>query len=260
MRYPAAFAMALMRDLRVLRHLLLSPIRGRNQAERLESFYARQAEDYDAFRRKLLHGREELWRLLPPVERGVWVDLGCGTGSSLEFAGPAASSFAKIYLIDLSESLLAVARKRIDRLQLSNVETVHADVTSLDLPPASVDLVTFSYSLTMIPDWFAAVDHARSLLRPGGHIGVVDFYVSRKYPAESFARHGWWTRSFWPCWFAHDNVFLNPDHVPYLHRRFRPVAFCERRGKVPYLPGCRVPFYIFVGCVPGGELPSTPAH
>ena len=34
----------------------------------------------------------------------------------------------------------------------------------------------------MIPDWFAAVDHAWRLLRPGGTIGVVDFYVGRKHP------------------------------------------------------------------------------
>ena len=27
-----------------------------------------------------------------------------------------------------------------------------------------VDLVTFSYSLTMIPDWFAAMDNANALL------------------------------------------------------------------------------------------------
>ena len=51
-------------------------------------------------------------------------------------------------------------------------------------PEAPVDVVTFSYSLTMIPDWFAAIENALRMLRPGGQIGVVDFYVSRKYPAQ----------------------------------------------------------------------------
>ena len=31
----------------------------------------------------------------------------------------------------------------------------------------------FSYTLSMIPDWFAALENARRLLKPGGTIGVV---------------------------------------------------------------------------------------
>jgi len=108
-------------------------------------------------------------------------------------------------------------------------------------------VVTFSYSLTMIPDWFAAIENALSILKPGGTIGVVDFYVSRKYAASGLTRHGWWTRTFWPSWFSLDNVFPSPDHVPFLHRHFDVLHFEEHRAKVPYLPGARVPYYLFVG-------------
>jgi S-adenosylmethionine-diacylgycerolhomoserine-N-methlytransferase len=99
----------------------------------------------------------------------------------------------------------------------------------------------------MIPDWFAAVDHAVELLKPGGLIGVVDFYVSRKHPEPGRQRHGWFTRSFWPLWFANDNVFLSSEHVPYLHRKFETVQFSEHRARAPYLLGLRVPYYRFVG-------------
>jgi len=111
-------------------------------------------------------------------------------------------------------------------------------------------VVTFSYSLTMIPDWFAAIDSARAMLSPGGLIGVVDFYVSRKYPADRLRRHRWFTRSFWPVWFAFDNVFPSPDHVPYLHRSFQAVHFAENRGKLPCIPLLRMPYYTFVGRKP----------
>jgi len=33
-----------------------------------------------------------------------------------------------------------------------------------------VDVVTFSYSLSMMPDWLAALDNAKRILRPGGQI------------------------------------------------------------------------------------------
>jgi S-adenosylmethionine-diacylgycerolhomoserine-N-methlytransferase len=108
-------------------------------------------------------------------------------------------------------------------------------------------VVTFSYSLTMIPDWFAALENALAMLKPGGTIGVVDFYVSRKHAGNGAAHHGWWTRTFWPTWFALDNVFPSPDHVPFLQRHFETVHLEEHRGSVPYIPLSRVPYYLFVG-------------
>ena len=43
---------------------------------------------------------------------------------------------------------------------------------------------------------------------------VVDFFVARKWPAEGLKKHPWSTRTMWQSWFANDNVFLSPDHIP----------------------------------------------
>jgi S-adenosylmethionine-diacylgycerolhomoserine-N-methlytransferase len=243
--------MSIANDLRVLYHLAVSPIQGATHAERLESFYGGQAGDYDAFRRRLLHGREDLCAKVQAVpEGGVWVDMGGGTGHNLEFFGERITLLDKVYVVDLAPSLLRVARDRVRAHGWDHVETVEADATRFTPTHGAADLVTFSYSLTMIPDWFAAVENAWRMLRPGGLLGVVDFHVSRKHPDPGFARHGWATRTLWPAWFANDNVFLSPDHVPFLHRRFEPVHFEERRAPVPFLPGLRVPYYLFVGRKP----------
>ncbi len=239
--------MSLAADLKILYHMVLKPIRGADHAARLESFYAGQAEDYDRYRRRLLQGRRELWDRLPTPPRGVWVDLGGGTGANLENFGPRIAELGKVYVVDLSESLLEIAARRVGDGGWSNVEAVQADATSFRPAEGQADVVTFSYSLTMIPDWFAAVENALAMLKPGGLVGVVDFYVARKYPAEGHARHGWLTRSFWPVWFAGDNVYPSADHVPFLHRHFEPVHFSEHRAKMPYMPLCRVPYYLFVG-------------
>ncbi len=239
--------MGLLADLRILYHLTLKPVRGKDHAARMESFYAGQANAYDDFRKRLLKGRQELWDAIDEPAGAVWVDMGGGTGANLEFFGERLARLAKVYLVDLSPSLLEVARRRIDQQGWNNVETVEADATAFQLGQGQADVVTFSYSLTMIPDWFAAIDNAAAMLKPGGLIGVVDFYVSRKFPAGGLRRHGWFTRHFWPLWFAGDNVFPSSDHVPYLHRRFAPVHFEERRAKVPYLPLLRTPYYCFVG-------------
>ena len=96
-------------------------------------------------------------------------------------------------------------------------------------------------------DWFAAIENASAMLRDGGRIGVVDFYLSRKFPQEGHQRHGWLTRSFWPLWFGTDNVFPSADHVPFLEHTFQAEHFSECRAKVPYLPLMRVPYYRFIG-------------
>lgn len=237
-------------DLKILYHLALKPVRGRDHAARLESFYGGQAEGYDEFRKRLLQGREELYQAVAAPAGGVWVDLGGGTAANLEFLGDRVANLGKIYVVDLSPSLLKVAQQRIDDRGWTNVEAVEADATAFAPPVEAADVVTFSYSLTMIPDWFAAIDNALSMLKPGGRIGVVDFFVSRKYPSEDVQRHGWLTRTFWPTWFAGDNVFLSPDHVPYLQRHFEPELFEPGRAKVPYIPLMRVPYYRFVGRKP----------
>lgn len=243
--------MLLWSDLKILYQMALKPIRGADHAQRLDSFYSGQAAGYDDFRRRLLQGREDLWQRLDAPEGGVWVDFGGGTGSNLEHLGPAIARLRKVYVVDLATSLLDVARKRITERNWTNAEAVCADATEWSPSEGAADVVTFSYSLTMIPDWFAAMENARRILRPGGRIGIVDFYVSRKYPPDGHVRHGWFTRSYWPVHFALDNVFLSQDHVAYLEWRFASEHLGEHRAKVPYIPFMRVPYYVFVGRKPG---------
>ncbi len=234
-------------DMKILYHMLLKPVRGDDHAQRMESFYGDQAAGYDDFRRRLLHGREQLWQRLPRTDGCVWVDMGGGTGANLENFGDDINRPAKIYVVDLSNSLLKVAADRFQKKGWTNVETVQADATTFTPATGYADIVTFSYSLTMIPDWFAAIENAKRILKPGGLIGVVDFYVSRKYPAENLKRHRWFTRTIWPPWFATDNVFPSQDHLPFLQNCFQTEFLEENSNRLPYVPLIRAPYYIFIG-------------
>ncbi len=242
---------SLRRDARVLWNLAKPALRTGSHAQRLEHFYSGQANDYDAFRQRLLHGREEMFSRLMFPPGGVWVDLGAGTGENLERIGEAANRLSQMHWVDLSPSLLMVARTRSQNSKWSDRIKIHeADATDIGLSDGVADVVTMSYSLTMIPDWFAAVESALRLLKPGGQLGVVDFFVSRKYPASDEVRHSGFTRLFWPAWFGWDNVHPSHDHVPMLRRRFETLYLRQSRGSVPYLPLMRAPYYVFVGTKP----------
>ncbi len=231
-------------DARILFHLLRGASGGGSHAERLRRFYGPQADAYDAFRERLLHGREELVTHLPAGPGATVVELGGGTGRNLDFFGARLDGFARAEVVDLCAPLLEIARSRI--AGRSNVRIVEADATAYR-PDRAVDCVYFSYALTMIPDWFRAIDNALGMLAPGGTLGVVDFYVSQPHAERGRAQHGAVTRTLWPLWFHHDGVHLSPDHLPYLRARLDTVYLAERRAPLPYVPGLRVPYYVFVG-------------
>lgn len=237
-------------DLRVLYHMAFTRGKGASHAERMESFYGAQAKDYDDFRKRLLTGRETMYASVPTPKDGIWVDMGGGTGWNMENLSESIDQIQQVFVVDLAGSLLKVADDRFQQRGWTNVTTVEADATKFQPDTGPVDVVTFSYSLTMIPDWHAAIENAWSMLKPGGRIGIVDFYVSRKFPRESMKRHGWFTRTFWPNWFATDNVFPSPDHLPFLLDRFETESLVEDKCKIPYMPFVRMPFYRFLGKKP----------
>ena len=234
---------------------------GRNDAashaERLQRFYGPQATRYDVFRERLLHGREELIERLALPPGSTVVDLGGGTGRNLDFFGPRLLSLARVEIVDICPALLDQARLRCARWP-EIAFAVEADATTYRPKlltrqgPGSdrVDCVIFSYSLSMMPDWRRALNNALRILRPGGLIGVVDFHISRPSPPPGFVRHGAFSRRFWPRWFGHDGVRLDPEHLHTLADRTRPVFRAERDSTVPYLSavsGLRAHYYLYVG-------------
>ncbi|RAH74331.1 class I SAM-dependent methyltransferase [Aspergillus aculeatinus CBS 121060] len=253
---------------------------GSGQQDALESFYKTQASVYDATRKRLLRGREDMLGLVAAqlkhkvdsqelrAGEAIWVDIGGGTGYNIEAMSAFLSVpdfFAHVYLVDLSPSLCEVARQRFQRLGWKNVSVVCQDARSFRLPEedrvdprcetttaTGADLATMSYSLSMIPDYYSVIDSLPALIKPSGVVGVCDFYVqsivdvsSRNYIGGAFNRHvNWLGRAFWRAWFDADRVSLEAARRDYLEYRFGTVISASERN---YLLG-GIPYYIFVGC------------
>ncbi|KAB8339012.1 hypothetical protein FH972_021951 [Carpinus fangiana] len=258
----------------------------RNQQDALESFYKAQATVYDATRERLLRGRKEMLgmcaaQLKQRLESGsistkpIWVDVGGGTGYNIEKMAKyvdVPTYFSKVYLVDFSPSLCEVAEARFQRLGWKNVHVVCADARHFRLedheaPSTAVarkssttgaqkltaELLTMSYSLSMIPEFYPVIDSLSSLLGSNGVIGVADFYVqseidyqSRNYTGGEIDRHCMWiSRVFWRTWFEQDRVSLEAARRDYLEYRFGTVLQFNARCQ---LLGFRIPYYVWVGC------------
>lgn len=240
--------MSVVQDLRIIRRMVLgSRPRGHDHPQRMENFYAGQAEDYDAFRKRLLPGRAELLADLELPDQAVVADFGGGTGANLEFLPNSVHQRIREWtVVDLSPSLLAIAGRRTDKVGWQHVKLAQADACTWT-PAQPVDLVLFSYSLTMIPEWQTALKNAASMLKPGGQIAVVDFTVAHRNTAPGIEPNSTFTRFFWPRWFAWDGVYLNPEHLPTLMTMFEAHSIKQLFTRLPYLPGSRVPYFRFIG-------------
>lgn len=223
-------------EARTLWQLLRGMPGGGDHAQRLEAFYGPQADEYDDFRERLLPGRAELMEWLSPRPGELVVELGAGTGRNPAFLGSRVLVLGELTLVDLCPSLLAQACRRWAHAR--NVAVVEADACTWQ-PEVPVDAVYFSYALTMIPNWRAALENAVAMLRPGGLLAVVDFTVT--------PRQGRLAGYFWRTWFGHDGVRLDAEHTATLCRLLPRHELREYRTAVPYLPGLTVPYYLFLG-------------
>ncbi|KAF5370776.1 hypothetical protein D9758_001842 [Tetrapyrgos nigripes] len=238
-------------------------------------FYEGQADVYDTTRRGLLRGRKTMLNLSAghlkqlrascPGKRLIWVDIGGGTGHNIELMDEffPIAEFDAVYLIDLCQPLLNVARKRFAKRGWSNVTILCQDASDFVLPEwsesndakGSVGFVTMSYSLSMIPSFYTLLDRIDHVLDPQhGLLGVVDFYTSGKQSSlhekaiggES-KECGWLSRWFWQIWFDFDNVSLGPARRSYLEYRFGTIKSYNGRNRfvLPFI--VRIPYYIWLG-------------
>lgn len=144
-------------------------------ASPVQRFYRYHALFYDFTRWMILHGRRRAVQALRLTPQSTVLEIGCGTGLNFRhIVSRLDPERGRLVGLDFSHDMLAKARRRVAAHRWPHVELVQADATRLDLG-RRFDGVLFAYSLTMIPDWRAALGRAREHLQPGGRLVVLDF-------------------------------------------------------------------------------------
>lgn len=157
---------------------------GANAAQ-MDAVYAAQRHIYDLTRKYYLLGRDRLIAGLDLADGGEVLEVGCGTARNLALAARAWPK-ARFHGLDISSEMLKSARSTLDRHGLPHARLALGDAARFDpealFGSANFDRIVFSYTLSMIPQWEAALDQACRLLAPGGAIHVVDFGQQSRLP------------------------------------------------------------------------------
>src|SRR5438128_7774414 len=120
-------------------------------------------------------GRKEAVRIANDRPGQRILEVGVGTGLSLPHFRPD----SRVTGIDVSEEMLAKARRRADRLRLSHVEGLHLmDAENLEFSDNSFDAVLALYVASVVPSPARFAAEMRRVCIPGGTIVVVDHLTS----------------------------------------------------------------------------------
>jgi phosphatidylethanolamine/phosphatidyl-N-methylethanolamine N-methyltransferase len=154
--------------------------------EDVNDAYSRWAPFYDAaFAWVMRPGRVATAALLNQTGGRV-LDVGVGTGLELPMFGPN----VRITGIDLCEPMLEIARKRVQTLNLGNVDDLLVmDAMDLKFPDASFDAVIGPYVLTVVPEPERTLDEMARVVKPGGDIILSNHIGAESGPVAVF--EGW---------------------------------------------------------------------
>lgn len=159
--------------------------------EQVEEMFDHIAPTYDVLNHTLSLGTDRGWRRKAMDALGKYhprhvLDVATGTG---DFAILAARRLGTEGLhitgADISEGMMQVGREKVRQLGLEHVISFRReDCTQLSFDDASFDAVTVAYGVRNFQDLDAGLREMCRVLRPGGHLLVVELASPPHFPMK----------------------------------------------------------------------------
>lgn len=172
--------------------------------------------------------------VLVPKATGSVLEIGIGSGLNLPFY---TSAVTHVRGVDPSAELLAMARKKIDRVPF-RVELVCESAERLSVNSGSIDTVVMTWVLCGIPNPLAALSEMRRVLKPEGRLLFVEHGRSPDPGVEAWQRR---LNPFWKKFAGGCNLDRGIEEL------IRSAGFRITELQNTYLPGPRPMSYTYEG-------------